>query len=208
MTALGKLVPILDHLEQAKNKLLRRYENKPRFAALLDSYVQQIQDLEDAAWGVIASRDVDTADETRLDILGRLVGQPRRGATLEAYRLYVKTRILVNRSMGTAAEIVRIATLLLIDQAPTYTEGEPAYFLLSAPNPLHADVDLNVFKEMVRDAKAAGVGAAFEYLAGAPEDAFLWADGTPLDSDTQGWGDSGNLSYGGQLSSVLNLSVQ
>ncbi len=154
--------PITDHIDQALGKLIMRFQGKPRFAAWVAARVRQVQKLEDAIQVVIGSRDVDTCDETRLEIIGKIVGQPRRGTTLEQFRMYVKARIKVNRSRGRIRDLKQIATMLV--GPVTYWEGAPAYFQIEASTPIDPVLsDPNVAAELLREAKAAGVGMGFVY---------------------------------------------
>jgi len=169
------IVPITDHFEQAADKLIQRYKGKPRFAALLGTYIKQVQELEDATWQVVASRDVDTADDVRLEILGRLVSQPRRGATTEQYRLYIKSKIAVNRSDG-APETLKSIARLLLGQGTTLTEY-PMWETFEVKGPIDPVIDdPGVVTELLRDAHTAGVGFAF--IAQAAADGFLFGDDT------------------------------
>lgn len=103
---------ITDHVQQAVAKFLTPFRNKPLFRAWVAAPVRQLQLLEDAIWQFLAVLDVDNADLPRLILLGKIVGQTQRG-TLEQFRTYVKARILVNRSRGKPADILRVASLLL-----------------------------------------------------------------------------------------------
>jgi hypothetical protein len=163
------LDPIPDHVQQALGKLIMRFRDKPRFAAWVASHVQQIQDLEDAAWQVIGSRDVDTCDETRLRLLAKLVGQPVRG-TVDQLRLFVKVRIMVNRSNGSAPTILRIARTLL--GSIRYTPGISAHYSIEMLEAL-GDRDIAYSAQLIRDATLAGVGVLLVYNVSAPSNALI-----------------------------------
>lgn len=159
--------PIADHLAQALDKLIQRYKGKPRFAAWLGTYVKQVQLLEDATKAVEASRDLDTADDARLELIGRLVGQPRRGAVTELYRLYIKARILANRSDGSPEALKAIARLLL-GQGTTLKHGD-CWESLCPKGPLGVTMSdpevVAVMAEILRDAHTGGVAFSFEFFA-------------------------------------------
>lgn len=175
------MLPITDHLGEGLSRLIDRYKNKPRFAAWCASHLRQVQKLEDAAQALKASIDVDTADETRLKLLGKIVGQPQRG-TLEQFRLYVKTRIAANRSRGTAPDLIHVAVLLL--GAIRYEEGG-AHVNITALEPIGTkDPDTTV--EFLRDAKAGGVGLNLVFSPDLPN-AFWFASGSALVPSTRGF---------------------
>lgn len=194
MTQLGAMSEITDHIAQARAKLVQKYRDKPLFLAFLDSLIKQIQELEDAIWDTIRSRFLDEADDFHTEILGKIVGQPRRGEDLATYKLYIGARILVNRSLARAKDIIQIANILLrvTDPADGVLYDEAGCNIrLTAPDELDVNADPEVMVEMVRQAKAAGVGLLFVYSPEAAEDTFTYADGTVAQADiTRGWGSS------------------
>lgn len=187
------MIPITNHIQQGLDRLIDRFKNKPRFAAACASHLRQVQKLEDAANGLLAALDVDTADETRLQLLGKIVGQTQRG-TLEQFRLYIKTRIAANRSRGTAPDVIRVARLLLGNVR--YEEGG-AHINVTALEPIGTrDPDASV--EFLRDAKAGGVGLDLIFSSDLPS-AFRFASGTALVPSSNGFasesgGDGGEFS--------------
>jgi hypothetical protein len=190
------MTPITDHVQQALGKLITRYKNKPRFAAWVASHVRQVQLLEDAAWQVIDSRDVDTCDETRLRLIAKLVGQPVRG-TLEQLRLYVQVRILVNRSNGRIPTVLKIARLLLGDVA--FSWGPPAHYTIEMLEALDGR-DPNYSAELIRDATLAGVGVDLVYNTSEPEDALIGSyDPDEVDADRGGSYDGSTGGFGAAL---------
>jgi hypothetical protein len=186
------MIPITNHIDQGLQRLIDRYKNKPRFAAWCASHLRQVQKLEDAAQDLLAALDVDTADETRLKLLGKIVGQPQRG-TLDQFRLYVKTRIAANRSRGTAPDVLRVAHLLL--GSVRYTEGG-AHIEIEALEPIgFRDPDASV--EFLRDAKAAGVSLNLVFSE-APSAGFRFCSGssvspTELGFASESGGDGGTF---------------
>jgi hypothetical protein len=180
---------ITDHYQQALDKLIQRYKGKPRFAAMLKSYIRQVQDLENATWDVINSRDVDTCDETRLEVIGRIVGQPPAGQSTETYRLYVKVRIKVNRSDGSPETMKSIARLLL-GQGTTLTEL-PMLQKIAPKGPIDPiATDPNVVFELLHEAHGAGVTFQFEFFAEPVSSVFHFITGAIPAVDGRGFSKS------------------
>lgn len=210
MTELGNMVtPLTDHVEQAHGKLVQKYRDKPRFLALLDSYIKQIQELEDANDAVIRRRFLDESDDFGTELLGKLVGQPRRGEDLATYKLYISARIRVNRSLARASDVIQIANMLLRITDPAdgvhYDEGA-ANFTLSSPEPIRVDADPEVLVEMVRQAKAAGVGFLFTFPVAPTDETFTFGS-TPLTHDSEtGWGSTTEVT-GGKWASAIDGRV-
>jgi hypothetical protein len=179
------MTPITNHIEQALSKLVSRYKNKPKFYAWIASAVRQIQKLEDATWIQINNRDVDTCDEPRLRLLAKIVGQDFLGATLDEFRLYVKVRILVNRSRGMLPDLLRISKLLF---GPTsFEEPGNAHLILTAETPVTGPVNPNIAAAFLRDAKAAGVGLSVIYSTIPNDRDFTWGWAGEVFDPFQSW---------------------
>lgn len=190
------VTPITDHVDQGLGKLIQRFKGKPRFAAWCKSHLKQVQLLEDACWAFLNSLDLDTADLPRLTLLGKIVGQPVVG-TLEQFRLYVKVRVLVNRSRGTAPNLIKIARILLGDIK--FTAYQPARITIEALAPL-AGRDPVYSILLLREAKLAGV--ALNLIGQSETSAFLLCAGaTPLVDAPHGLAPA-NSSTGGYLAGI------
>lgn len=100
-----------DHFHAAILKLVGPFWGKPRIAALLYALVKQVQLLEDATWDVLDRYTIDGADTARLDVLGRVVGQPRFWADDEIYRAVIRAKIRANRSRGLVDDVIQVIQL-------------------------------------------------------------------------------------------------
>lgn len=188
------LPKIPNHIDQGLSKLTSGYARKPRYAAWCASHLGQVQDLEDARDEHAAAFDVDTCDLPRLRLLGKIVGQTEVG-TLEQFRLYVKTRILVNRSDGKAPRMIKIARILVGDIS--YREGG-AHISVTAIEPI-GDRDPNISAALLREAKSGGVGFDLVFSEVPRVARFKFASGTSSISNGQGFasnsgGDGGTFS--------------
>jgi hypothetical protein len=129
----------LQHVQQGLSRLISSYKDKPLLGALLTSYLKEVQQIENALIQLLNERLPDTATSTAvLDILGRIVGQPRSGRDNDTYRLWIKARIAVNRGSGTIPELNNILQLVLpSDQAfELYEDSYPAHFEVLVPDPV------------------------------------------------------------------------
>jgi hypothetical protein len=192
---------VSDHYDRAYVRLLEQYKDKPRFAALLKSYLDQIQELEDATWDVVEAHYVDTADLTRLKVLGRIVGQVYRGELVEDFRVMVRARIRINRSHGKQVDIIEVAQLLLDGIDLSYEEHYPASILLRVEEEFPAGVSPTLVAELLREAKAAGVGFGMIYaLSPAFKFSATSSPGTPT---AVGWGTTTGAGVGGALAAII-----
>lgn len=107
------------HFGEAIVSLVPAFWGRPRIAALLRSYVNRVQELEDDIFEVLSAYDINTCDATRLAVLGRIVGQSNTvGWDLETYRAIVRARIATNRSHGTEDDIINVLRLITGSTAP------------------------------------------------------------------------------------------
>jgi hypothetical protein len=108
-----ELEQIDDHFEQSLVKFVAPFWGKPRMAALLQSFVARVQELEDATFEVLAAFNIDTADAARLAVLGRIAGQTNYGWSTETYRSVIRAKIRANRSRSTEDDIVDVIRLAM-----------------------------------------------------------------------------------------------
>jgi len=187
-----------NHVERGLSLLLSQYKGRPLLTAWTVSYLKQVQLLDDATYATIISRFLERATNAQLDLIGKLVGEPRRDRDDALYRVFIAARIRVNRSTGLTRDIVDVlaiiygGTYVLIDQAPANLRLE----LLEIPELATADI-----LEMLRDAKAGGVGLTLVVPTTAPETRFLFKSVGDTSNPAQGCGSSTDVTPTGGLAS-------
>jgi hypothetical protein len=97
------------------SRMLSQFRGKPRFEALLASYLDEFQEIEDALYEVYTKRELQngTATGDLLAKLGKIVGQGSEGLSDDLYRLLIQARIASNRSNGRREELINVASLLV-----------------------------------------------------------------------------------------------
>lgn len=182
--------PFSDHFKQALVKLVAPFWGKPRIASLLYALIRQVQDLEDTIWEVSERYQIDTADDARLNVLGRIVGQPRFGFNTETYRAVIRGRIRAARSHGRTDDIVEVLRLATETTDPITVEHFiPATVRVTMPE--HVDADhMAAVAFLLPKARAAGV--RLEFINPPPGGALTWAS-----SVSGGGGDSASSVSGG-----------
>lgn len=91
----------VDHVSTGLARLIWQYRgDQPRIQAFLESLLDEVQSIEDAAYQVLTGIWPRTAIGDQLDVLGKIVGQKRYGLVDEAYRVFILGRIYVNVSDG------------------------------------------------------------------------------------------------------------
>ena len=88
------------HVQEGLANLVQQFKDKPDLAALLTSYLEQIQDLETAYFGLLTERTLNAAVGVQLDGIGAIVGEDRRGRDDADYRLAIRARIKASTPAG------------------------------------------------------------------------------------------------------------
>jgi hypothetical protein len=151
---------------------------------------------------LITERSIDAGVGVQLDVIGRIVGEPRQGRSDEEYRPFLRARILVNRSSGLTEQIITIVSVVLGDDAAIELREEfPAAFTMVANNAIA--VSPSAVISLLREAKAAAVRVLLEYTLVDDDETFTFASSAaPEPSSTQGFGDALDASIGGALAGV------
>jgi|SRR5262245_58163108 len=194
-----------DHVARGVSRLIERYR-KPRTSALLASWLDEVQQAEDALWQLLVERWVTTAVGVQLDVLGRIVGEPRRNRDDDTYRIWISARNMVTRSSGKTTEILAIARTLagpIVDIA--LEEYYPAAFLVRLSGTFTLDEGYQIAYQL-KQAKPAGVLFGMTWAAAA--DTFRFAPGdTPVASSPRGF-DSGPFAVVADGSFIPDVSPE
>lgn len=173
-----------DHAGKMLARLAEEFR-KPRIQAILTAEAAQYQAIEDALWQLLSEFGVDTAVGWALDVLGRIVGEPRQGASDADYRLRVRARIRVNRSDGTIEDVIDVVRLLigsvlLPSTVIKLTEYYPAAFVLRITGLTITPTQAQIYNSFINQARGAGIGSGFGWQQTADADAFVTATSSPL----------------------------
>jgi hypothetical protein len=93
-------------------ELPSRWRSAPRLRALVSAFCLALQLVEDEAYDLIVSLDLDTATGLFLDIRGGRVFEPRRGLADDEYRAIIRAKARALRACGTAADVYEVAQLV------------------------------------------------------------------------------------------------
>ncbi len=200
---------ITDHLDAAIARLISQFRDpKPVLHGMIKSYVDQIQELENVLWDVINHRlivpapgETVGAEGVQLDVLGKIVGQPRLGLSDEAYLDALRLRIRVNRSRGSSVDLLEILRLAM--PLPKVFSYREEWHLSSYTYVEEISIELALtLLSVLNAARAAGYRAILEYTTDRidPTDLFKWADDTT--GGHGGFGNDGDATSGGLLTST------
>ena len=194
---------ITDHTAQAKARLIYQYQEKERLAAVLEALVDQVQDAEDAAWDLRASLFLDAATKDRLNILGAMVGEPRRNRSDTDYILAIRTRILINRSNGNPDDLIEIfrAGAADLDRDISYYESTPMSARLWDQE---AQDWLDQLVDSLQEARTAGASLHVWTNDAGEADTLMFVSGTPTVNAAKGLGSTNDSPItGGDLVRVM-----
>ena len=149
--------------------LITKYKNRTLFKAWLATYTQRLQEGEDLVQQLFTVLSIETSVGVWLDLLGRIVGQPRTSTDDDVYRIHVKARIRINISHGTENDIQELAFLLL---AASDWRTFDVY-----PNEIRVNVNDSAGNEgilagLFKEALAAGKRLRYEYSTSSRVDVF------------------------------------
>lgn len=183
-----------DHVARGKQRLLGQFR-KPKIEALLASYLEQVQDLEDAAYELLIYRYLPDAEGEQLTVLGRLVGQPRTSSDDTEYRAALAARIAINRSSGAPEDIIKVARAMLsvTGEAFEYGDEYPGQVRVTVTDPIVNDPFYLV--RFLDEARAAGVRLLLQYHTHPSGESLVlgWSGGYPGSGALDWSGDPGSF---------------
>ena len=209
------------HNTEALARLAEFIKGKPNIAALLNVFTLSVQDLEDTEFSLFTDRILPNAVGEQLNVIGRIVGQPRLEADDPTYRLRLAARIAANRSRGVPGDIYRVFFALLGSAAELQIIPEfPAGFDLRINNPAVDPAVVPLLSGFLKDSRGAGIRAILEWFETSETDTFSFALSATLTevltgpvagatvgvSTTVGFPDSGTLRFFEGLANEFSAS--
>ncbi len=176
----GELIDDLE--ERALERLPVQHRGKTNITLMIETHTGPIQDLENVMQDMLTQRSVDTAVGTQLDIIGKIVGQPRDGFDDDDYRRLVRARIAANRSQGTTHDILTVQRGVFPEPEASLiiTMQFPAAFALRVAHLAITDTIASIAAGFLVDTVSAGVRALLEYQYRPDAEMFCFVDGPGL----------------------------
>lgn len=104
-------------IDEAEIMMLHQFKKSTKLIGLIRSLVAPLEEIDQLLQRMHHGRYIDEATDGRLDILGRIVGQPRNGMDDDDYRAWIKVAIRLNIGSGTIADLLAILSILY-DKSP------------------------------------------------------------------------------------------
>jgi hypothetical protein len=175
--------------------------SKPIYQALVKTYVDRLQELENVLWALYTDT-LDTATGHSLDVLGKIVLEPR-GVLVDAeYRTLIRAKIRALRSDGTGEDLIAVTLLMLnaVGTGKVQIRQYPRATVVVEPQveTLYPETMLR----LLMLAKAGGV--KLQLITVPSEDIFAFCDSGIVNASDplRGWSDTGGL-VGGRLVGVV-----
>ncbi len=166
------IIKIDNHVERALDRLTEQFKNKKNIENLIRVLTNPIQELEDVLCQLLFERSLDTAEAEQLNVLGRIVGQPRRDLIDERYRRYIRARVRVNRSNGVVEDLIRILRLIVDDTVSIVIQPDfPAALFIELLGPVSDEEGTDLFALLV-ESISGGIRLTLQHLTTTPEDSF------------------------------------
>ena len=203
--------PITDWATRLKSRLFEQFkdeETHPNFHAIVEAIAARAQDIENVAQQVYTITSIDDSEGVQLDVLGRIVREPRGGKTDALYRLFIRAKVRANRSSGTHEDLYAVLVALFgPGTEATITPAPPAGIVVTITAPLLDSDDQTAALHFLIIAKAAGVKLWLETSPGDGDDMYTLLDPEHLTDGLQpglGLSDANDKSIGGQLASAVS----
>ncbi len=143
------------HANKAESRLIDRFK-RPAYRAIARAVSEEIQTAENMLWQVLLSRYIDNAEGVSLDYLGNRVGEPRQNQNDPNYRVRIRARILINRSRGSAEDLLAIVRVLGAS-AYVWNTGDASMHVEVLTLPSNPEVAAQI-GGLLGEATSAGVG--------------------------------------------------
>lgn len=172
------------HAEESVARLLSQFKGKTKLEGMVSAQADQTQDEETTFFDLLDRLNIDISVGAQLDGIGEIIGEDRKGKSDALYRIYLKARVLVNKSSGTAPQINEIADILIADAyAQTYREYYPAAWKIIVDDEFPTDID--AVAELLSETRAGGVHGFLEYTEVDDDETFTFADADVAQTDAE-----------------------
>jgi hypothetical protein len=194
------IAKITNHLGEALDRLLEQYKSKANLQAVLEIYLDQVQQLEDALYPLFDALKISVMEGAMLDLIGQIVGQPRTTNLDSRYRILLYVKIHQNVSEGEPERVISVFKLLTESQYIHYINLSTAEVQVQITNQTLTQDEINLIYRETQKVVAAGVRIAY-IIAADPVEAFAYA-GSNAGAQADGY-DDGSGTVGGKYATGL-----
>lgn len=122
----------MDLSTKAKSRIIWQYKNSPKFISWVDVLPSIGQkEIEDEAEKIINVLDIDSQEGHLLELVGRIVGQPKNDPLLNddaVYRIVIKSKVWKNNSDALIDSIAEAAEIITGSAVRSLTDNQDMSF--------------------------------------------------------------------------------
>lgn len=164
------------HIQDAINRLAQQYADSSNFQAILSSFNEQIQDLEDTFFNLIEGQWVDNAEGQILDDFGTIVGQDRLGFDDDFYRILIYVKMGQNVSEGEPERLIDVYKIITRANLGWIFEDFPAGLTLMSNGEINPITAQFIYEQLQQVAPA---GVRIDYIGQWDDERPFAFDGFP-----------------------------
>lgn len=199
----GDITPV-DLCLDGLDRLMYQYADSALWRGWICAILEVFQGAEDDAEALRSQvLAIDAAEGAQLNIIGRIVGEPRGGRLDASYRLALRVRVLANKSNGRTEDLISIALAWSgLDPSVSGQVVAREYYPAGVSiTPLAAAAEPGELHKRLVQAKGGGIDVASVHLPEGDAAGFRFSltYAAPDDSAAQGWGSVYDAAVGGVL---------
>jgi hypothetical protein len=166
---------MVDHVSSGLSNLISQYEDSENLRFLLQTFLEELQEIEDVNTEMLAQDDIANAEGVQLDGIGEHLGKRREGLTDPDYRIALNIQKILNAGEGKYETALSMWRTVLGSPTATMEEGFPAGVALYSDVGAPTLDQLNIFTKTLPITVTASIIASF-----SANPAFCFEGGTGL----------------------------
>ena len=180
---------MVDHVTSGLDKLISQYSDSPNVRFLLQTFLEELQEIEDTNTELLLQDNIATAEGVQLDGIGEHLGKRREGLSDVDYRVALNIQKILNAGEGQFSTALQMWRTVLDSPTATMEEEFPAGVALYSDVGAPTLAQLDVFTKTLPITVTASIIASY-----SANDAFVFEGGIGA-----GFGTTGDVSIGGEL---------
>jgi hypothetical protein len=186
---------------RAAANMLQQDQERAKLQAFVRIALEEVQLIRNVSQDLYEGWMLENATGFLLDALGWIVGEARQGRDDDLYRIWIRIRIIANRSNGKIADSLKVARLLVEETATVkYVPDYPAAYVIEITN---SAFDEAVMKQVLNLVRGAGIGMHVHTTPDEDEAFTLGAVADVTNAAHFGLSSLSDPTYGGILTSII-----
>jgi len=180
---------MVDHVSNGLSNLISQYEDSENLKFLLQTFLEELQEIEDVNTEMLLQDSIANAEGVQLDGIGEHLGRRREGLTDTDYRVALNIQKILNAGEGRFHTALQMWRTVMGSNTVTMTEEFPAGVSLYSDVGAPTLTQLEIFTQTLPITVTAAITASYSV-----NDAFCFDGGVG-----SGFGTTEDSSIGGEL---------